>query len=88
MAIGEGRDYYEFGDGIGFFLFVCPVLLIFLIANIIWAVTALQSAFQRRGYQSISFFLIVVLLWLASIPVSKALARLPDSHASLQAAPQ
>lgn len=77
LALVEERDSYDFGDSAGFLLFVAPLLLLCMIANLGWAGTALWTAFKRRSYQSALAFALVLTLWAIAIPVSREWARLP-----------
>lgn len=77
LALVEERDSYDFGDSAGFLLFVAPLLLLCMIANVAWAGTALWTAIRRRSYQSALAFALVLALWAITIPVSKEWAQLP-----------
>ena len=79
LALIEERDAYDFGDSIGFLLLVGPAILLCVIADIIWAVTALLAIVRRRGYQEAVACAVVLALWLAVFLAARGLASFPSN---------
>jgi hypothetical protein len=80
LAVMEGRDSYDFGDSLGFLMFVIPVLFLCLVANIVWLAMAAVEIYRRRNYRSAAACMMMVLLWIAIVQVNRKLADLPSSQ--------
>jgi hypothetical protein len=80
QAVMEGRDFYDFGDGLGFMLFVIPIAFLCIVGNIAWVVMAALDIYRGRNYRSMVAFVAVVVLWGVSVQVGRMVAELPSSQ--------
>lgn len=81
QAIMEGRDFYDFGDGLGCLLFLIPIAFLCIIGNVAWVVVAALEIYRERNYRSVVAFVAVLVLWGVSVHVSRMAAELPSSQA-------
>ena len=79
MALAEERDAYDFGDSIGFLLYVGPAILLCAISDIIWAATALLAVVRRRGFREAVACAGVLALWVVVLFAARGLSDLPSN---------
>jgi hypothetical protein len=66
LARTEQRDYYDGIDGVTYFSTALPVLVLFILLNMLWGIKALIDIFRRKSYDALVAGMVVTVLWAAN----------------------
>ena len=81
FALAEQRSYYDFGDSAGFLIWIVPVLLACLLANIVWVSKVVLAVFRSKSFRPAIACAVVVSLWVVVVLVTRDWATLPPNLA-------
>lgn len=71
---GEERGYPDFGDSLTFIFTALPLVSVFAMVNLVWAVSAAVAYLKRRQTAPVVVCAIVVTCWLAAAIVVRGIA--------------